>query len=248
MQVSELWRFPVKSMQGERLDAVSVTSAGMEGDRAWALFDAETGLHLTARRDPDLLFAAARVEPGVGGPEVVVTLPDGTETTDDATLSAWLGRDVALRRAAPDSVGTYEIQLDESDEGSWVQWSGGAGSFHDSTVSQISLVSVTAFGSWDFRRFRTNVILDQDGDVGLVGHKVQIGSVGLDVTKQIDRCVMTTRPQPALGQHPALERDLEVLKVINRDHDTFLAVGAMIHTAGNLAVGDQVTVADRAES
>lgn len=233
-----MWRFPVKSMQGERLESAPVGQFGIEGDRAWSLVDAETGLNLTGRRDPEMLFAAARLVTGGSNPEVVITLPDGTETADDAALSAWLGRDVELRRAATEGVGTYEIQLDERDEASWVQWSGPSGSFHDSTVSQISLVSASAFQSWDPRRFRTNVVIDSDGDVGLVGRKVTVGSTGLDVFKQIDRCIMTTRPQPAMGDLPAVERDLEVLKTINRDHGTFLGVGAMIHTPGTISVGD----------
>ncbi len=242
MQVSEIWRFPVKSMQGERLQSASVSQFGIEGDRAWSLFDAETGLNLTGRRDPDMLFAAARL---VAENEVMITLPDGTETADNATLSAWLGRDVELRRAATEGVGTYEIQLDEKDAGSWVQWSGPSGSFHDSTVSQISLVSEAAFQSWDRRRFRTNVVLDSPGEVELVGRKATVGSVGLDVMKQIDRCVMTTRPQPAIDDLPPVERDLEVLKIINRDHGTFLGVGAMIHTPGTISIGDLVAPADQ---
>jgi uncharacterized protein len=41
--VAELWRFPVKSMQGEQLQEVTVTARGGLGDRAYALIDTETG-------------------------------------------------------------------------------------------------------------------------------------------------------------------------------------------------------------
>ena len=126
------------------------------------------------------------------------------------------------------------------DDGSWVQWSGPSGSFHDSTKSRLSLVSEPALGSWDRRRFRTNVILDGPGDVDLVGAQIGIGSVRLDVTKQIDRCVMTTRPQPALGESPALDRDLDVLRTIAAEHDNHLAVGALVAQPGTIAVGDQI--------
>ena len=94
MRVVELWRYPVKSLQGERLDVAEMGAEGIEGDRQWALFDVATGFGLTARREPDLLFAAARLRRD-GGVEVV--LPDGTVTADDAVLSDWLGRRVALR-------------------------------------------------------------------------------------------------------------------------------------------------------
>jgi uncharacterized protein YcbX len=245
MQVQEIWRYPVKSMQGERTQSAAVGPFGIVGDRGWALFDAETGVHLTARRCPQLLYAAARVL-GTDSPtaelEVMVTLPDGTETADDAALSDWLGTAVELRRADPGSVGTYEIQLDEADDGSWIQWNGPAGSFHDSTRSQLSLASVPAFGDWDRRRFRTNLIVDQPGEEALVGQQVTIGSSRIDVTKQIDRCVMVTRPQPAHEDSPALERDLSVLTTINAVRDTFLSVGAMVVEAGQITVGDHVIV------
>src|SRR4051794_28805140 len=107
-RVTGLWRYPVKSMQGEAVTEAEVGPVGIVGDRQWALFDVESGLHLTARRQPELLFAGARVD----GDDVVITLPDDTETADDAALSAWLGHEVALRRADPSTSGTYEIALD----------------------------------------------------------------------------------------------------------------------------------------
>ena len=107
-RVTGLWRYPVKSMQGEPLNAAAIGPVGIVGDRQWAMFDVATGLHLTARRQPELLFAAAALV----GDDVVITLPDGTETTDDGALSAWLGHDVTLRRAGPSTHGTYEIALD----------------------------------------------------------------------------------------------------------------------------------------
>lgn len=60
MRVIELWRFPVKSLQGERVESVEITGQGLAGDRRYALFDLESGFGLTARRRPELLFAAAR--------------------------------------------------------------------------------------------------------------------------------------------------------------------------------------------
>ena len=60
MRVLELWRYPVKSLQGERLDSAMVNADGLEGDRRFAIFDVETGFGLTARRAPELLFASAR--------------------------------------------------------------------------------------------------------------------------------------------------------------------------------------------
>lgn len=240
MNVTELWRFPVKSMQGERLEQAPVTERGIEGDRAWCLFDLEANVALTARRVPEMLYAAARVVDG----EVVVTLPDGTETVESAALSTWFGKEVELRRADTMMAGTFETQADETETGQWFQWTGPEGSFHDSTKSRVSLVTAETFRDWDRRRFRINVILDGRGDVELVGHKIQVGSVELEVLKRIDRCVMTTRPQPALGDQPPVERDLDVLRTINRENDTFLGIGGNVISGGAITLGDVIKTVD----
>ena len=75
MKVAELWRYPVKSLQGEQLDSVSVNRDGLEGDRRFAIYDVVTGFGLTGRRVPELLFASARLRDD-GAAEI--TLPDGT--------------------------------------------------------------------------------------------------------------------------------------------------------------------------
>jgi MOSC domain-containing protein len=112
--IATLARFPVKSMQGERLDAVDVSESGVLGDRAYAVVEAETGRVLsgkTPRLGKQLLACAASFvvppEKNREPPPVRITLPDGTSVTSDssgldATLSRLLGRSVALRRAAPD--------------------------------------------------------------------------------------------------------------------------------------------------
>lgn len=241
MQVAEIWRYPVKSLQGESLTEAHIGEHGVTGDRAWALFDPATDAYLTARRQPELLFAAAKVVDD----EVVVVLPDGTETADDAALSTWLGRPVELR-PADDQAHTFETQAptedgSEVEAAQWFQWQGPAGSYHDSTVSKISIVSPGWFRDWDPRRFRINVVLDGPGDLELVGRSIRIGDAEATVHKRIDRCIMTTRPQPPLGDSPALERDLDVLRTINREDETFLGVGALIDRTGTLRLGDQIT-------
>ena len=97
MQVSQLWRYPVKSMQGDELNASHVNDRGLLGDRALALMDPETGKVVSAknpRKWPELfnfraMFTAPpepdvapAVEPPFGPrvvdgppPEPVVELP-----------------------------------------------------------------------------------------------------------------------------------------------------------------------------
>jgi uncharacterized protein YcbX len=194
---------------------------------------------LTARREPRLLLASARLDPGGS---VVLTLPDATETDQDAQLSAWLGRPVALEAAGAEG-GTYENPQDAEQEADWVSWQGPGGAWHDSRRTRVSLVSTAALGSWDPRRFRSNVLLAapprDDGaqrrrEEGLVGRKVRVGGVVLDVVKRVDRCVMVTRAQPGL------DIDRDVLRTIHREHEGCLAVGALVEQEGEVAEGDDL--------
>src|SRR5690348_2489786 len=118
MQVRALWRFPVKSLQGERLESVTVTPDGLDGDRRYAIFDPSSGLGLTGRRMPELLFAAARLR---DDGSVEIRLPDGSIAHDDAALSAWLGRPVELREMHTTGPRGYENPEDAEDErGPWM--------------------------------------------------------------------------------------------------------------------------------
>jgi len=236
MRVLEIWRFPVKSLQGERLESAVVGSQGLVGDRGFAIFDAETGFGLTARRQPQLLFAAARARPDG---TVEITLPDGSVAEDDEALSAWLERPVVLRSTEQVRDRRFENPVDFEDEaGVWEPFAGSNGAFHDSGRANVSLMSTATLGGWERRRFRSNLLLDGDGEDELVGSKVCIGDAELDVRMRIGRCVMTTRPQPG-----GVEKDLDVLRRIHRERGGDLAVGAVVVTPGSLAVGDELQTA-----
>ena len=242
MRVLELWRYPVKSLQGERLETAEVGPEGIAGDRQWALFDVETGFGLTARRMPDLLFGSARLRAD-GSVEVV--LPDGTVTDDDGVISGWLGRRVELRQASAFPEGaegpTYESPVDDEapDSDDWELWQGGAGPFHDSPRIRLSLVSTGTLGNWDRRRFRANVLLDGAGEDQWEGQDATLGEVRLRFGRQIGRCVMTTRPQPG-----GIARDTSVLKTIHRERGGLLAVRAAVRAPGTVRVGDELVRAD----
>jgi uncharacterized protein len=240
VRVAELWRYPVKSLQGERLGEAAIDALGIAGDRRWALFDRDTGLGLTARRVPELLFGSARLRDD-GGVEVV--LPDGTVTTDERVISGWLGRDVELR-AAGEGVPTYEspVDEDEPDPAEWLQWEGAPGPFHDSPRIRLSLVSTGTLGTWDRRRFRANVVLDGEGEDGLRGQEAELGGVRLRIGIPIARCVMTTRPQPG-----GIARDTSVLKTIHREREGLLAVRAAVLRPGTVRTGDELVVGGSAD-
>jgi len=109
--VVSLWRYPVKSMMGEELNAAEVSERGLQGDRAYALVDSSDGKVASAknpRKWPQLFeYRATFVDPprpGAELPAVRVTLPDGTVVTSDQadlheSLSRVLGREVTLEAA-----------------------------------------------------------------------------------------------------------------------------------------------------
>jgi len=242
VQVLELWRYPVKSLGGERVDEITVTTDGLTGDRRFAIFDVDTGYGLTARRVPEMLFAAARLR---DDGTAAITLPDGSDARTDDDLSRWLGRRVALRSVDEVALRRYENPIDFEHEttSDWLPFTGAGkgGPFHDSSRTRVSLVSTGSIGTWDRRRFRANVLLDGEGEDGLVGSDVEIGDTVLSVGKRLARCVVTTRPQPG-----GVERDLDVLKTINRERDGCIAIGALVTRPGTVRVGDGVSVRESA--
>ena len=95
--VASTWRYPVKSMLGEELNATEIGNRGVLGDRAYALVDGSDGKVATAknpRKWPNLFqFRAAFVEPPRihGKPTPVrITFPDGTVATNQQT--SWSAR------------------------------------------------------------------------------------------------------------------------------------------------------------
>lgn len=109
--VAEVWRYPVKSMAGERLERTRVGHGGISGDREWCVRDETAGEMRSAKKIAMLLHcvAAYRNEEGDGATaHVDITLPDGRRVgSDDArinvVLSEVLGRPVTLWSRRPES-------------------------------------------------------------------------------------------------------------------------------------------------
>ena len=232
MRVLELWRYPVKSLQGELLPSATVGAQGIEGDRRYAIFDATTGFGLTGRRVPELLFGSSRY---TDDGSVEILLPDGSVAADDAALSAWLGRPVVLRSTDESVPRRYETPDDFENDADWDPFEGAQGSFRDTEETVVSLVSEGTLGSWDRRRFRSNILLSDSGEDDLVGSRVSLGGVQLSLTKRVGRCVMVTRVQPG-----GVEKDLDVLRTIHRERGGKLAVGASVAGVGVVTVGDEL--------
>ena len=119
--VAEMWRYPVKSMRGERVEVSDVADAGFTGDRAYAVIDPGTG-KVGSAKHPRLWGALLQCEaqyvtmPRADEqlPSVSITLPNGDETGSedphvDERLSAVFGRPVQLTTIAPEGNGYLAV-------------------------------------------------------------------------------------------------------------------------------------------
>ena len=119
MQVSQLWRYPVKSMLGGRVDSIDLDELGIVGDRTWAVRDLERGGIRGAKKIGALMRLAAS---DVADGHVEITLPDGStvRTTDadvDERVSAALGHRVRLEALRPaDDLDHYRRGAPDSDD------------------------------------------------------------------------------------------------------------------------------------
>jgi uncharacterized protein len=187
--VVSLWRYPVKSMLGEELNAAEVTERGLLGDRAYALVDSSDGKVASAknpRKWPHLFdFRAAFVDAprhGTKLPPVRITLPEGRVVTSEQSdvnqiLSRAVNREVALEVAER---GQREPTAEE-------YWPDIEGLDHRDTVTDFNLPEGTFFdcavahllttatvdrlrelypeGRFEVRRFRPNIVVETAGGV-----------------------------------------------------------------------------------
>lgn len=248
-RVAQLWRFPVKSFQGERVESLDVGPTGVDGDRQWALIDGETGKLMSAKRYKALLDARSATV----GDDVVLTLPDGTELgASDAgasdVLSRWLGRDVELRHVSDDVQVAYEMTFEPpNDDAEYIEIPAPAGSFLD--LAPVHLLSTATLAhaadtnpelDWDVRRFRPNVLVELDGSAapftedGWTGTEVGLGAAAISVRMPTVRCAMPLRGQPGLDRQPGMYAAMEAL------HANHIGVYCDVARPGTIAVGEDV--------
>lgn len=249
--VAELWRYPVKSMLGERLAEARLGERGLAGDRAWVVRDQATG-HVASAKLPSKwgkLFAcrAAYVaEPGPEGPPppVRITFPDGSSVTSgepgaDAALSRFLGRAVELRWAL-DAPPTRETARAGGVEAG-LSRAAPAGTFFDYapvhllTTATLAALAARAPGSrFEAPRFRPNLVIDTGVAAGFVenawpGRALRLGEgLRLQVIDPTPRCVMTTLAQGDLPADPAV---LKTVGAHSRALSATMAPGQVLSAA-----------------
>src|SRR5713226_3677198 len=261
--VVSLWRYPVKSMMGEELNAAEFTERGLLGDRAYALVDISDGKAATAKNPRKWSrlfdFRATFVEPArpaAKASPVRIALPDGTTVTSDQDdlnqiLSKALNRGVTFRAAQRGAVNAEEY------------WPDMEGLDHRDTVTDFTLPEGTFFdvamvhllttatldrlrelypqGRFELRRFRPNIVLQlASGEKGFaenawVGHTLAIGTaVRLNIIGPCGRCVMTTLAQGDLPMDPG------ILRTAAQHNQVNVGVYAAVERGGTIRRGDPV--------
>lgn len=225
-KVKELRRFPVKSVLGESLSAVSIDNRGLHGDRLWAIknIEGKFGSGKTTRRFQQLdgLFNyRARYE----GTTPIVTMPDGTDYRGDNNavndaLTEWLGLPVTLTR---------EESISHFDEGP----------ISIITTSALRVLSQEIGEPVDPRRFRANILIDTEltGYIedDLLDRIIKVGpTVVLRVIAPLQRCVMVNNKQEELKQ------DVRVLRNLVNNHGATFGVWAKVERIGEVKVGDEI--------
>jgi uncharacterized protein YcbX len=261
--VVALWRYPVKSMMGEELNAAQITERGLLGDRAYAVVDSSNGRVASAKNprkwarlfDCRAVFAGS---PRLGEkmPLARITLPDGTIVTSEQSdlkqiLSDVFGRQVTLGATAPQMATLEEY------------WPDMEGLAHRETTTDEALPTGTFFdlavihvlttatidrlrelypqGRVEVRRFRPNIVVEvASGEKDFVenawvDHTLAIGNeLRLNITGPCPRCVMTTLPQGDLRSDPG------ILRTAAQHNQVNVGVYAAVVRGGEIRRGDPV--------
>ncbi|MFJ3792891.1 MOSC domain-containing protein [Kitasatospora sp. NPDC090091] len=258
--VGELWRYPVKSMLGERLPAADVTDRGIDGDRRHALLDPHTG-RVASAKNPRLWRRLLALTAATTADGVRITDADGTELGPEG-LSAAVGRPVALVAEPP-----AEATLDRAEPEEVLR--GGpdaevplhairlpAGTFFDhsplhllTTATLDRIGELSPNGPVDLRRYRPNLVVRTAGsgfvENDWIGRELAVGpQLRLRITVPTPRCAV-----PTLAHGP-LPRDPEALRVPARHNrleplpgmgpHPCAGVHAQVLAPGRITEGDRV--------
>jgi uncharacterized protein YcbX len=266
--VVALWRYPVKSMLGEELNATEVTRRGLVGDRQFAVIDRVTGKVAGAKNPRKwgnfFEFRAAYTQTPQADskpPEVRLTLPDGSQASSEQpdlvhTLSRALGREVAFARIESDE-GSSKNEAEEY----WPDLDGlefrdtvtdfdlPEGTFFDLAVVHLLTTSTLdrlrelyPEGRFEARRFRPNIVVSTPGqgfvENDWVGHTIAIGD---EVRLQITgTCGRCVMTTLAQGDLP---KDAGILRTAAQKNDANVGVYANVIAGGTIRRGDPVVLA-----
>lgn len=218
--VVEIWRYPVKSMAGERLDSCEITDGGLEGDRRWAFIDqspARAGKWFNIKQHAPLMTYRARLVDG----ELGLVAPDGSSVALDEAL---------VRRFETEA--QRPIQLRELP----------GENFDAAHVLVVNLATVQAFAleagmPIDPRRFRANLYvegLEPEEELRWLGRVIRAGAAELEVVDRCERCKVITMDPDTTEATP------ELLRLLVERHDERLGMYCRVVAPGRVSVGDFV--------
>jgi MOSC domain-containing protein len=263
-EVVWLARYPVKSMLGERLQAVDITESGVDGDRRYALIDSETGKVASAkdpRRWDGLLAMSAQQQPDGA---TRITLPDGRQVlagdpATDTLLSTVVNRAVRLSDVRPDGAQLDRLTAEgEPGAGQLTQSRVAAGTPGSSFVdfAPLHLMTTNALATLaaahpkralDVRRFRPNLVIRMSDASPLPENDWSTISIGpslrLRVIVPTPRCVMPTLAHGELPADPDVLRAVarrNRLEVLDLGRLSCAGVYARVTAPGRVHVGDIV--------
>ena len=270
-RVEQILRYPVKSMAGESLRAVEVTTRGLVGDRGHALIDSETGRVVSAKKPrlwARMLDHAARFEsdPTPGGPlpAVAVTLPDGTERssgdgrTFDESLSSSLGRDVTLQSVVPEGA-SFDYHWPDMegllykgryyrDEVTTHQTPEGT-FFDGSSLLLLTTASMEEVGRrvpgsvFDVRRFRPNIVVETtDGTTGFAENEWVGREIRIGESLRLDVTKPCIRCVMTTLAQADLPKDPGVLRAAFDHNEGNLGASAEVIDPGAIRLGDEVSL------
>jgi uncharacterized protein YcbX len=238
MNVLQLWRYPVKSMVGEKLTETELRDSGVAHDRGWAVRDETTGKTGTAKLWPKLITCRAELKSG----KPVITFPDGRSMPagDPGTaeaLSQHLGRKVTLH---PVDGGAPTFPSDALESSPPLSTYLDAWPILLLTTASLAALEKLAPGpNYDVRRFRPNILVSC-GRAGFEetnwkpGTRLKVGLAVLRMMGLRKRCVMTTLEQPDLPL------DRRVLETIGRRLNNEFGADMTVEKPGFVKVGDTV--------
>jgi uncharacterized protein YcbX len=265
-----LWRYPVKSMMGEELNAAEVTERGLFGDRRFAVVDASTG-KVAGAKNPRKWgnffdYRAVYVEPPKRGaklPAVRITLPDGTVVTSEQpdlaqVLSRAFGREVAFAEARGDGDSAarqaeeYWPDMEGLDYRDTVtEWELPAGTFFDLAVMHLlttatieRLRELFPAGRFEVRRFRPNIVVATGSDQQGFVENDWIGHT-VAIGDEVRLRITGPCPRCVMTTLPQgdLSKDPGILRTAAQHNQANVGVYADVIAGGTTRRGDRVTVA-----
>jgi MOSC domain-containing protein len=179
MHVSEIWRYPIKSLKGERLNETEITKLGIPGDRQIAVIRTINGRFLTSRSKPKLLSLQGSIDAN-GVPTINGHLWNSSEALE------------LVREAAGEAVTLKEVPAPQA---------------FDILPLLVATDGAARYLNIDHRRLRPNILLADVPELeerNWPGRIITIGDVRIHAEKLRDRCVMTTFDPDTQEQDPSV--------------------------------------------